>query len=104
MMTWSRISRRTLPTNRSAAPFCQGDWHEQNAVALCDGRLGILSFENIDLLAQSDIFENKIGSRTEDNAEKSEDKDRFEYMHKATDYNILLSAEVKWIPNSKFDL
>ena len=25
-MTWSRISRRQLPTQRSAVPFCQGDW------------------------------------------------------------------------------
>ena len=25
-MTWSRISRRQLPTQRSAMPFCQGAW------------------------------------------------------------------------------
>src|SRR3989442_14146136 len=25
-MTWSRISRRQLPTQRSAIPFCQGAW------------------------------------------------------------------------------
>src|SRR5215471_7325921 len=25
-MTWSRISRRQLPTHLSAVPFCQGDW------------------------------------------------------------------------------
>lgn len=57
-----------------------------------------MSFENFDLLAQSDIFENKIGSRTEDNAEKSEHNDRSEHTHKATDYNMLSSAEVKGLP------